>query len=97
MDAIARSINVALPDAFQAQEEVAIPLRFGLYQLIRKTTCRFARDSGNRSPRPLARGPGGIREEPRGMTGLIQAMSETFQIGFGPTSLGMTAANQSNR
>jgi len=28
---------------------------------------------------------------------LIQAMGETFQIGFGAACLGMTAANQSNR
>ena len=97
MDSVTRSINIALPDAFQAQEEVATLFRLGLYEFVRKTASRVARQSRNRPPRPLASRPGGIGKKPRRVTGFAHAMSQPLQIGFGAARLGMTTTNQANR
>ena len=66
---VARAVNIALPDALETQEQVAMFARPDLFQLIGKTMRRFAAQAGDRPPGPFARGPGGVGKEPGGLAG----------------------------
>src|SRR6266446_6852068 len=97
MDSIAGPINVAAPDAVEAQEQIAMLFRPRLFQLVGKTQRRFAAQPSDWSPWPFARGPCGVGEEASRMTELVQAAGEAFQVSLGPANLGMTAADESDR
>src|SRR5262249_9185119 len=67
-----------------------------LLQFISETPRCFAAKSGDRTPRPFTRGPGGIGKKSERVASFTQTASETFKVGLGTTGFGMTAANQTD-
>src|ERR1700746_821829 len=53
VDAVASAINVAAPNTFKAQQNVAVELRPNLFQLIRKPKGGFRPQARDRSKWPL--------------------------------------------
>ncbi len=71
--------------------------RFDLLQLVGKTVRGLAPEAGDRSPGPLARGPGGIGKESGRVARFAQSAGKTLEVSLGPAGLGMTTPDQANR
>jgi hypothetical protein len=82
MDAVARAINVAAPDALETHQDIALPARLDLFQLI----CKRDRGSGfephDRPDIPHVGGPFRRGVEADLMTSLGHAGSQPLQIRF---------------
>src|SRR5437773_10204733 len=79
---IAGAINVAAPDTFKAQQNVAVELRPDLFQIIRKHDDGFCTHARDRSKRPLIIRPFMREEQSHLVPGLDVTTSAAVQLGF---------------
>jgi hypothetical protein len=96
MDSVAGAINVAAPNALEAQQNVASELRPDLFQLIRKPNDGFCTQARDRSKWPLALRPFIRGDQVRLVPGLDDSTREAFQVPFCSTGRRIAAPNKSN-
>jgi hypothetical protein len=97
MNSIACPVDVACPNSFEAEKQIALPFRFCLFQLIGETLRSFSPQPRDRSPRPLARRPGSIGEKPGGMSGFAQTAGKALEIILCAANFRMSSPHQTNR
>src|SRR5437588_498965 len=95
VDTIAGAINVAAPDTFKAQQNVAVELRPDLFQFIRKTNDGFCAQARDRSKRPLILRPLIRGDQLHLVPGFYDSMCEAFQVRFRSTGRRIAAPNKS--
>ena len=97
VNAVARAVDVASPDALETQEQIAVFARPRLFQLIGKAPRSLAAQPRDRAPRPFAGRPGRVGKEPRRLAGALQSGGQPFQISLRAAGLGMPAPDQADR
>src|ERR1043166_7509547 len=95
VDTIAGAINVAAPDTFKAQQNVAVELRPDLFQFIRKPDDGFCTHARDRSKRPLILRPFIRSNQLHLVPGLDDSAREALQVRFCSTGRRITTPNKS--
>src|SRR5262249_40469297 len=95
VDTIASSINVAAPETFKAQQNVAVEGRPDLFQFIRKPDDGLCTQARDRSKRPLILRPF-IRDNQLNLVpGLDDSSREALQVRFCSAGRRIAAPNKS--
>src|SRR5438045_6112552 len=95
VDTIAGTINVAAPDAFKAQQNVAVEIRPDLFQFIRKPDDGFCTQARDRSKRPLIRWPFIRGDQLHLVPGFNDSTRKALQVRFRSTGRRIAAPNKS--
>src|SRR6266404_2099569 len=96
MDAVAGAINVAVPDALKAEQDVALEPLLDLFQLIRKPNDGFCAQARDRSKRPLIARPFLRGDKLHLVPGLDDSVREALQVRFCAAGLRIAAPNKSD-
>ncbi len=96
-DTVTGAINVTIPHALEAHQDIAGNARSQLFQLVRKCNCRLVRQTMERSERPLGLRPIVRRNKVHVMSCVEHTPREAPQIRFRAAALGIAATNKSYR
>ncbi|PYI70533.1 MAG: hypothetical protein DMF08_11165 [Verrucomicrobia bacterium] len=96
MDSIAGSIDTAVPDTFEAKQNIALQLRPDLLQLISKPDYGRRPHALYRSKWPVVFGPFIRRHKLDLVAGFDDSICKSFQVRLGTTAPRITAANESD-
>src|SRR5260370_24899419 len=97
MNTVTSAINVTIPHALEAHQDIAGNARSRLFQLVGERNSRLARNAMERSKWPLVLRPILRCNNVRVMSGVNDPARESFQIRFRAASLGIAAANENDR
>jgi hypothetical protein len=96
MNAVTRAINVALPDALQTHQHVALKLRTHFLQLVSKPDCRRWAQMRDRSKWPFVARPIGRRDELGLVAKIDNPVRQPFQISFRAAARRIATAHESD-
>src|SRR5436190_4157633 len=96
VDSIAGSIDTAVPDAFEAKQNIALQLRPDLLQLISKPDYGRRPHTLYRSKWPVVLGPFIRRHKLDLFAGFDDSFRKSFQVRLSTTAPRITAANESD-
>src|ERR1043166_8973761 len=96
VDSIAGPKGIAIPDAIEAKQEIALRLRPDLLQLISKPDYGFRSQALYRSEWPLVLGPFMRGHKLDLVASFDDSICKAFQVRLCATAAGITAANKSD-
>src|SRR5437870_13822655 len=94
--AIARTVNIAAPDALETHQDIATNLRTQLLQLVGESDRRFRLYSCDRTETPLVKRPIVVRNELHFVSKIDNPLPQSLQIRFGAAARRITATHKSD-
>ncbi len=83
---VAGAINIAIPNPFEAHQNIASKTGAKFFEFVGKGDRRFARNPRNRSEWPFVSRPIVRRDQVCNVTEINQPTGEPFQVGLGPAA-----------
>src|SRR6476620_10284624 len=96
VNAVPRPIDIATPDPFKTEQNIAPQLRSEFLELVSKFDCGRAAQTLYRSKWPFVLRPFLRRHELDLVTGFYDTICKPFQVGLSATATRITAANESD-
>src|SRR5437868_13226273 len=96
MHAIARTVNIAAPDALETHQDIATNLRTQLLQLVGESDRRFPLYSCDRTETPLIKRPIIVRNEVHFVSKIDNPLPQSLQIRFGAAARRIAATHKSD-
>jgi hypothetical protein len=97
MNTVTSAINVTIPHALEAYQDIAGNAQPHLFQLVGERHSRLARNAMKRPKGPLVLRPILRCHKLRVMPSINDSARESLQIRFRATSLGIAAADKNDR